>query len=172
MATAPKANKSLKAVPDAGAAEAPGGSKKLIFIIIGVALLLVLAIGGAAAWFVMKNKHDDHSAPKVENKVPVYLTMETFIANLQVEDIPQFLQTNITLQVDSEETTELLRQNMPQARNRVLLLLSSKKSSDILTLDGKKKLAEEIIEELKRPFSAHGSKPEVTDVFFTSFVVQ
>lgn len=170
MATAPKANKSLKAVPDAEAPPAPASSKKLIFFIIGIALLVILAIGGGAAWYIMNHKSDD--TPRVENKVPVFLTMDTFTVNLQVEEIPQYLQTNMTLQVDAEATADLLRQNMPQARNRILLLLSSKKASELLTIEGKKKLAEEIIAELKHPFSPKGSKPEVTDVFFTSFVIQ
>lgn len=170
MATAPKANKSLKAVPAPDdAAEAPASSKKLIIIIAGVALLLIIGIGAAAWFYVNNNKHAENT-PRVET--PVFMTMDTFTVNLQVEDIPQFLQTNITLQVANESTGDLLRQNMPQLRNRMLLLLSSKKASELLSAEGKKQLAAEIIGQVNQPFAPHGPKPEVKDVFFTSFVIQ
>jgi flagellar FliL protein len=171
MATAPKKN--LKAVPADASAEAPAssGSKKLVFIIIAVALLLILAIGGAAVWYVMKMKNDA-GGPKIVNTVPVLLTMENFTVNLQVEEIPQFLQVGMTLQVKDEEIAEIIRQNMPQARNRLLLLLSSKKPSELLSPEGKKQLAAEIIEAMEKPFSPQGTKPEIKDVFFTSFVIQ
>jgi flagellar FliL protein len=170
MATAPKANKSLKAVPAPDdAAEAPAGSKKTIVIIAAVALLLIVGIG-AAAWFYVNNKHSENAAPHIE--APVFMTMDTFTVNLQVEDIPQFLQANITFQIAKESTGDLLRENMPQLRNRMLLLLSSKKASELLSAEGKKQLAAEIIEQVNQPFAPHGPKPEVKDVFFTSFVIQ
>jgi len=172
MATAPKAaTKSLKAVPSPDAREAPASSKKLILIIVGAVLFLAVGIGGA--WFVLGARHNEGGAVShVENKTPVFLTMETFTVNLQVEEVPQFLQVGMTLQVANEATAELIKQNMPQVRNRLLLLLSSKKSSELLSVDGKKKLATEIIDQIRQPFSAQGSKPEVSDVFFTSFVIQ
>jgi len=150
-------------------------SKKLIVIIL--ILLLVVGGGGGAAWYFLMQPHktDEHKAEesKVEKpKPPVFLTLETFTVNLQPDPETQYLQTDITLKVGSAETGELLKLHMPEVRNRLLLLLSSKKASDLLSLEGKKALSTEIIEQLKEPFNP-GEKPqEILGVSFTSFVVQ
>lgn len=150
-------------------------SKKLIVIIL--ILLLVLGGGGGAAWFFLMKPHkaDEHKPAEVKveaPKPPVFLTLETFTVNLQPDPETQYLQTDITLKVGSAETGEFLKLHMPEVRNRLLLLLSSKKASDLLSLEGKKTLSNEIVEQLKEPFNA-GEKPqEVLGVSFTSFVVQ
>ncbi len=61
---------------------------------------------------------------------------------------------------------------MPQVRSRLLMVLSSKKASDLLTSEGKRKLTDEIIDQLGEPFSGSGKGPAITDVFYTSFVIQ
>ena len=57
-------------------------------------------------------------------------------------------------------------------RNRVLLLLSSKKASEISSVEGKQQLAAEILEAVKQPFEKDGDEQDVTDVLFTSFIIQ
>jgi flagellar FliL protein len=52
------------------------------------------------------------------------------------------------------------------------MLLSSKKASEILTVEGKKKLAGEVLGQVKDSFSGKTAKPAISDVFFTSFVIQ
>ena len=44
----------------------------------------------------------------------------------------------MTLQVPDEEQANLLKLNMPQVRSRLLMLLSSKDTAEILTSEGKK----------------------------------
>lgn len=177
MATsAPKAANKAGAKPDSEQpAASPSKKKKLI--IIGAAALLLIAGAGGGAWFFL-NARAPHAAgaPAKEEhkpeKAPVFLALDTFTVNLQADDMQQFLQVNMTLKVADEETVERLKINMPQVRNRLLLLLSSKKPAEILTVEGKKKLAAEIVEQARQPFTPHGPKMEVSDVFFTSFVVQ
>jgi flagellar protein FliL len=67
---------------------------------------------------------------------------------------------------------EHIKTTMPHVRNRLLLLLSSKKAGEILSMEGKKKLSAEIVEQIRQPFTPQGPSPEVSNVFFTSFVVQ
>jgi len=149
------------------------GSKKLIII-----LLLVLLAGGggaAAAWFFFLQHPAEHKdeAPKPQApKPPVFMSLETFTVNLQPDPDDQYLQVDVTLKVGGPEVVEAIKLHMPEVRNRMLMLLSSKKSSEISTPEGKKQLIDEIIAQLKEPFNA-GEKPqEVTGVFFTSFVIQ
>jgi len=98
--------------------------------------------------------------------------MEPFTVNLQSEGGDQFLQITFTLQVGDAAQEEIIKAFMPQVRSRLLLLLSSKKASEISTVDGKKKLSEEIIAAVNQPFSPKGPPQNVVNVFFTSFVIQ
>ena len=162
-----------KAVPAPGDAPPPSKLNKKILALAIVVLLAI--IGGGGAWFyhsgfAMSNPAAQ-AAPQAP-KPPVFMTLETFTVNLQGEEVQQFLQVSMTLQVTNDAQVDLIKMHMPQARNRLLLLLSSKKSSEILSVEGKKKLAADIVTQLKQPFTPQGPQPGVTDVFFTSFVVQ
>jgi flagellar FliL protein len=172
MATASKA--APKNAPAAESAE-PKKSKNILFII--VAVVLVLAAGGAGAmYFLTQGKLGAAplaaAAKPMASKPPVFMSLETFTVNLQFDEAQQFLQANLTLQVGDQSQIDVIKLHMPQVRNRLLLLLSSKKASEILTVEGKKKLASEIIDTMREPFTPDGPKQDVTDVFFTSFVVQ
>ncbi len=61
---------------------------------------------------------------------------------------------------------------MPKVRNRLLMLLSSKKPSEISTIEGKQQLAAEIIAQVNLPFNDKGPEQDVSDVMFTSFIIQ
>lgn len=154
-------------------AVAPASNKKLIIIILAVVLLA--GIGGGAAWYFMHQKggeHKEEAKHKEPAKAPVFMTLETFTVNLQPDPEEKFLQLDMQLQVASPEVAEAMKAQMPVVRNRLLLLLTSKTASDILSMEGKKKLSDEIIAEMKKPFSEGAEPPEVLGVYFTSFVVQ
>jgi flagellar FliL protein len=154
----------------------PKKSNKKLIVILLIVILLIGAISGAVWYFLFnKPKADTHKTQEVKaevQKAPVFLTLETFTVNLQADPETQYLQTDITLKVGDAETGEFLKLHMPEVRNRVLLLLSSKKASDLLTLEGKKALSNEIIEQLKEPFTPGAKPQDVQGVSFTSFVVQ
>lgn len=149
-------------------------SKKKLIIIIAAAVLLLGVIGGGAAVFLSKKnssaKDKEHKAEPA--KAPVFLPLEAFVVNLQSETGDKYLQVSMTLQVLDEEQANLLKLNMPQVRSRLLMLLSSKETSEILSSEGKEKLIEEIVEQVKLPFVPKGPSQKVSGVFFTSFVVQ
>src|SRR5450830_1813087 len=160
MATSAKAKPAAKG---AEAVEAPKKSKKMLIIVILLAVLLLIVAGGAAAFFLMGSKakagggEAEHAAaaPSGEAaKAPVFVNIEPYVVNLQQENGDQFLQVSITLQVADEGTAEALKTFMPLVRSRLLLALSSKKASELLTVDGKKKLTDEIIASLNQPFAA------------------
>jgi len=171
----------MKADPKAAAAaagDAPKGKSKMMIIIIAVVLLA--AIGGGAAFFMTRGGGEEHaeSGAKKSKKSakaappPEYVTLESFTVNLQPENGDQYLQVQMTLQVDGAEQAESIKNNMAKVRSRVLMLLSSKKASEINTVEGKKKLAEEVMETVKEPFFAKGDEQEVSEVLFTSFIIQ
>lgn len=171
-----------------GAVEsAPKTKKKLIILI---AVVLVLAIGGgAAAYFMMKKPDAAHAKGKpgeaeahaeeaaeeehVDPKTALtFVPFETFTVNLLPDPDEKFLQLDLTMEVKGAELAEKLKTQMPALRNRVLLLLTSKKATDISTPEGKAQLSEELLTELKKPLTVHGKPVDVTQVLFTSFVIQ
>jgi len=74
--------------------------------------------------------------------------------------------------VAGAEQATLVKDNMAIVRNRMLLLLSSKKASEINTVEGKQQLASEIQASITEPFQKDGDEQEVSDVLFTSFIIQ
>jgi flagellar FliL protein len=166
----------MKAAPKDDAAPPKAKSKMMIIII---AVVLLAAIGGGGAWFMTRGGDDEaHASSPKKSKAakaapPEYVALESFTVNLQPENgADQYLQVQMTLQVAGAEQVELFKTNMAKVRNRVLLLLSSKKASEINTIEGKKKLAEEIVATTKEPFVEKGDEQEVSEVLFTSFIIQ
>lgn len=161
------------------------GSKKLIIIIAAVLLLVVL--GGGGAFFVMKKnaaaaaaaaegedgeaesshakeapkpKHggkDEHAAP------PAFVALDPFIVNLADREAERFAQIGLTLQVDDPKMAEEIKTYMPAIRNSVLMILSHKTSEQLLTQEGKEKLAEEIRRDAARAMGYEIDDPEEED---------
>ncbi|WP_397535893.1 flagellar basal body-associated FliL family protein [Roseateles sp.] len=148
------------------AADAPpasGGKKKLI-IILAVVLVLVLG-GGAAAVLLLKKKapaegedgeeqaaavHTPAAAPK-PGTPPVFVPLEPFTVNLADRDVDRFAQVGVTLEVVDAKFGEQVKLYMPAIRSNILMVLSHKMAADLLSLEGKQKLAKEINREAVRP---------------------
>ncbi len=178
MATAPKAvpKAAPKSAPEAvePPAAAPKKSKKK-FVLILIILLVLLGAGGGAAWYFMGKDAGGAAQAKAKQapKPPVFMVIEPFTVNLQPDGAgDQFLQVAFSLQVATEKDVDTIKLYLPQVRSRLLLLLSGKKASEISTIEGKKALSEEIIAQVKQPFAPGAPPQNVSNVFFTSFVIQ
>jgi flagellar protein FliL len=176
MATAPKANPKVVPIDEAAAesiSPAPKKSKKKLFLLIAI-VLLVLAGGGGATWYFTGEEAKPGEATEKHEpaKPPVFVVMEPFTVNLQHESGDQYLQVSFTLQVADQTQVDQIKLYMPLVRSRLLLLLSSKKGSELATEEGKKKLQDEIIAKVKQPFTPQSPPQAVTGVFFTAFVIQ
>jgi flagellar FliL protein len=150
-------------------------SKKMLFIILGA--LLVLGLGGGAAYYFLVVKAGDKSTEASKPKVPevqIFVPLEIFTVNLRPEatEPQQYLQTMINLQVPSEEAAAALKGRMPELRNRILFILTNKKASEITSIEGKNALITEITEQVQKPFSGSESEQKITGVYFTSFIIQ
>ena len=179
------AKPALKAAPppSAAAAQAPAGRSKLWLIIGVAAVLVVLAAGGGVAWYLLGAKDPAPSAGlpgsaaapdarPVDGKPPTFVTLEPFTVNLQQENGEHFLQAGIVVQVADSKTVDAIKNYMPIIRNRMLLLLSSKAPSELASLEGKKKLVGELIVALRE--SIPGATPErgIENAYISSFVIQ
>jgi len=176
------------AKPEAeGAAVAPKKGKKLLIIIVA-ALVLVLALGGGGliVWKKMHPADEEEDAevttvkPKAEKKKgakeagPIYVALDPFTVNLAPDNGEQFLQIMISVEVEDLLVGDRIKSYTPKLRNNVMLLLSGKKASELVTKTGKEALANEIRDLINEILDA-GAKPgygPVKEVLFTSFIIQ
>ncbi|CAG4882194.1 Flagellar protein FliL (modular protein) [Georgfuchsia toluolica] len=137
----------------------PVRRRKRLPLIIAV-LALLAAVGGGASW-LMSQEHAtkvDEPGQKKES-APIYVPLENITVNLQDEGSDQFLQIGMSLKVSGESTADKLKTFMPEVRNRLLYLLSSKCASELTTTSGKDKLSREIRAEVSRVL-----EPDATSV--------
>ena len=77
-----------------------------------------------------------------DNGPPIYENLEPFTVNLADRDT--YLRVEIKLRMATPEIQEKLKELMPDVRNDILNLLSSKQPDELSTPEGKTKLASEI----------------------------
>ena len=137
------------AAPAAAAAEgAPKKSKKKLLIIIG--LVLALAGGGGGYYYMAQKKakeaaeEDGHPAGKEHAKKPIFVPMDAFTVNLADTNAEKMAQISVTLQISDPKVAEEIKAYMPAIRHNLLKLISSKESKELLSSEGKDRLAEEI----------------------------
>ena len=199
MATKPDVAKPDAAKPDAGEpVKKPIWRKKMLIIVIGVVLFVVLA-GGGAFFFISKRRAAAlegadgapaaavHEAPKGP---PVYLPLDNMVVNLADPGGEKVAQVGITLQVLDVHASDSVKAYLPSIRSGVLMLISQRTSEELLTQEGKQKLAKDILRVTLIPFGGGeaGAAPvgvkkktvkaadqadlPVVGVLFSSFIVQ
>ncbi|OQW35806.1 MAG: hypothetical protein A4E19_16290 [Nitrospira sp. SG-bin1] len=170
------------------AAPAPAFPIKLLIIVSVVAL--VFGVGGA--FVVVKflggtNKSAEHSEEhkadaeaKAEPKSEaggkqgqaaspgVMFDLDPFIVNLADTPDVRYLKLTLKLEVDSEAVAAELSSRVPQIRDAVLVLLSSKDVNAVRSTQGKFQLRDEITQRVNGLLK----KPGVRSAYFTEFVVQ
>ncbi|MBI3147755.1 MAG: flagellar basal body-associated protein FliL [Betaproteobacteria bacterium] len=152
----------------AEAAPPKKGKGKLIIIVV----VLVLLAGGGAAWFFMAGNGDPKEKKVAAPKPPVYFPIEQFTVNLQPEGEEQYLQVAMTLKVADSKVTEHLKLHDPELRNRFLMILTNKAPSQLNNVEGKRQLANELVQAARRPFVEGQAEQDVLDVHFTAFIIQ
>jgi flagellar FliL protein len=174
MATKP----APKAAPAAEAASAPAPKKGKKGLIIGL-IAAVLAGGGGGGWFWMSREAAAKAGGKPAEEAkhpPQFVPLEQFTVNLLEAD--RYLQVSVVLEVKGGEVGEAIKAYQPIIRNRILLLLSNKHAEELAGVEGKQKLAEEILVATREPLPnpKHATKEEsdkgVEGVHFAHFVVQ
>ena len=97
---------------------------------------------------------------------PAFYKMEPFLVNLADPGRLRYLK--VTLHVETNQKGEEFQKRLPQSRDSVLTLLSSKKSRDLMTSEGKNDLREEIKEKMNQLLV----ESKVRNIYFTEFVIQ
>ena len=167
----------------AATAEAPASadapeqarSKKKLFILIGLSLLLVG--GGTGGYLYWQSRTSAHAKEAAKPKPPAplqFLALDpAFVVNFQGAQTVRFLQIEARLGSREIETIELMKANEPVIRNDLLMLFGGQDAAQLATRDGKEKLRAESLAQVRRIVKGAGGKPEsVEAIFFTSFVMQ
>lgn len=142
---------------------------RMLGIVLG-AIVAITAVGGAAYYLGNSRGAPHAAAPVVE--VPIFIALEPFTVNLQSEGRPRFLHIGVTLKVNDAKSQEQVTQYLPEARSRVLMLLSNRKPESLSTQEDKNQLSTEILKTLNKPFSPSQVPQQISDVVFTAFVLQ
>ena len=150
-------------------------SGKMKWIIIGVVVLVLLGGGGFAAWkFLSTGSGEPEAMAKPgghEGALPApgpIVALDSFLVNLADPADSHYLKVTVNLEVEKPESTEEIQQRMPQIRDSILVLLSSKTAEDVRSVEGKFRLRDEIIGRVNK-FISHG---KIKGAYFTEFVMQ
>jgi flagellar FliL protein len=156
----------------AGGKEAKAGKSKMVPILL-VVILLLLAGGGAGGYFLYKRS----STPAVAVvPPPVFFALEPFTVNLASDPdgdgSDHYLHLGLTFKIGSAKEEHTLTEYLPEVRSHILLLLSSKKPSDLSTVAGKQKLSDELRTTVEKTFEHESTPPKISGVLLTDFVIQ
>lgn len=154
-------------------------SNKLITVFIGVLFLMILGMGGGMVLIWNKlsavsaqtaDAASDQQADKPKPEAPgKVMAMDTFIVNLADPGANRYLRVTMDLEVTGGKTPEEeITRRTSQLRDAILMILPTKKFSDIITTEGKTALRDELIAAL----NALLATSKVSRIYFKEFVIQ
>lgn len=174
------------------AAEVEVPKKKGKMMIIILAVVGVLVIGGGVGAYLLLSKpavekkaaHGDEEAAAdgehegdgegedghEDEHPPVYVKLEAFTVNLA--DQESMLQVEMQLLVADAKVSEKMTARLPEVRDALLRLLSSKTAEELSQLDGKAKLALEIQKAVNETLGIKKKSKGVKKVLFGAFIIQ
>jgi flagellar protein FliL len=163
-----------EATAAAAANEAPAAKKSKRRLLMLIVLVLALAGGGAGAWWWFTS----HAKPKVAAapppEPPRYLALDPpFVVNFESEQVVRFLQITVQIMSRDTPTIDLLKNNDPVVRDRLLQLFANQTYAVLATKEGKADLRAQALQTVRGVLGETGGHPEKLEaVYFTSFVMQ
>lgn len=166
----------------------PKKSKKMIFIVVGALVAVLVGVGG---FFALGSKPPpvEEEEPKEEVKVYETIEFDPFIVNLS--ENASFLKVKLLVEYDPAVFAKYesgaahgagggeakgpvmpgkMMSRYPIIRDAVIRILSSKTAPDLLTLDGKDSLKEELVEAINTAIGL--DEGPVVAVYFVEFMIQ
>lgn len=162
--------------------EKKGGGKLIIIIIV---LVVLLFGGGFAGWWFFLSGSDEAPAEKEEpaqteeadkkaegegeQKPGTIVDMKPYVVNLADPGGKRYLKLTMAVDAGNEKLRQEIESRMPQIRDSILLLLTSKKYEDVAAAAGKIRLKNELLKVINRYLKGAGA---VHAIYFTEFVIQ
>jgi flagellar protein FliL len=163
------ADEKLEAASEQQKPESPakGGKKKLMLIIGGT--VLALAIAGGIFFFVAgkKTAADGHKTKDAESESKsILISLDPFVLNLSEQG--RFLKVTMQIELGDPALQPMVTGKIPQLRDAIITLVSSKSAESVSTPEGKFQLKDEL---LLRANQAVG-KDVFKNLYYTEFVMQ
>jgi flagellar FliL protein len=166
--------------PEVPAAQAtPVAKNKSKRLLAPLLALLLVSLTVAGAWFGGLRNHPAFAFEKkletgasAKTKMQSFVPLEPFTVNLQDADRERFLQLGVVLEANDGHATDGVKQKLPIIRSQILLLLSSKRSTDLQGLEAKQKLAGEIIVRARQSLDSDAPDKGIEQVHFSQFMIQ
>jgi len=137
-----------------------------------VAVLLVTIATSvvAIAWWVglMPQRRAEARLSPPRPSVGALVPLEPFIANLADEQGTRYLRATLQVELYDARVPDEFQARIPQVRDLLLTLFTSKAFAEVRTPQGKAQLREEVVSRINRALQ----KDLVKAVYFTEFVVQ
>lgn len=124
-----------------------------------------LALGAGATWYLGRAQ----AAARLERPTAgALLPLDPFVANLADDGGKRYLKAALQVELFEARVPAELETGLPQVRDLLLTLLSSKRFAEIATPQGKAQLRGEIVARVNRALG----RDLVRAVYFTEFIVQ
>lgn len=171
----------------------PKKKKGKLFLIVGLVVFLI-AGGAGGYYFWSKSRATDEKAEsktkdKTDSKknsgeaensdssetdlpddanVKQVVELQPFIVNLSDVESARYLRMSVSLGIGDEGEEKPDPLFLTRVKNAMLTVLTTKKSEDVLSVEGKTKLRQELL----KAAQAASEKPHVEAIYITDFIVQ
>jgi flagellar protein FliL len=113
-----------------------------------------------------------HGGEGEAGKGAVYFAIDPpLVVNFEEGSAVRFLQITMELMAHDQKAIDSVQKNVPLIRNNLLLLMSNRNYQTLMSREGKEKLRQEALAEVRAVQKKEGGL-DVDDLLFTSFVVQ
>jgi flagellar protein FliL len=105
-------------------------------------------------------------------KSVVYYAIDPpLVVNFEDGSVVRFLQITMEVMAHDQKIIDSVQRNLPMIRNNLLLLMSNRNYQSLMSREGKEKLRDEALAEIREVQKKQGGG-DIDDLLFTSFVVQ
>ena len=105
-------------------------------------------------------------------KPAIYFAIDPpLVVNFEDGSVVRFLQITMEVMSTDQKAIDSVQKNVPLIRNNLLLLMSNRNYQSMMSREGKEKLRQEALTEIRAVQKKEGGPP-IDDLLFTSFVVQ
>lgn len=153
-------------------------SKKIIIIAL---IVLLLAGAGAGYYFFMGGGSEGADGEQTEEVEEVeeelvdevyYDLKKPLIVNFPKGSEVSLIQVSISLLIKGEESVEAVKKHEPMMRNNLLMAISAQGAKNLSSVEGKEALRAEMLSEISKVMEKMTKENKVTNLFFTTFVMQ
>ena len=113
-----------------------------------------------------------HGEGEGGGKSAVYYAIDPpLVVNFADGSVVRFLQITMEVMASNQKALDSVQKNIPLIRNNLLLLMSNRDYQSMMSREGKEKLRQEALTEIRAVQKKQGGE-DIDDLLFTTFVVQ